>query len=74
MSRYTANTKETPQQMKSPTGSPCVRICTLDDEDVCIGCGRTLEEIKAWNGYSPGERAKHLSASKRRQEKRQSLF
>nr|WP_254619459.1 DUF1289 domain-containing protein [Vibrio metschnikovii] len=25
--------------------SPCVRHCCLDDKDICIGCGRTLDEI-----------------------------
>lgn len=29
--------------------SPCVRNCCLDDNDVCIGCGRTLEEIRTWS-------------------------
>lgn len=29
--------------------SPCVRNCCLDDNDVCIGCGRTLEEIRSWS-------------------------
>ena len=28
--------------------SPCVRTCCLDDDDVCIGCGRALAEIVAW--------------------------
>ncbi len=28
--------------------SPCVNICTLDDEHVCMGCLRCLEEIIAW--------------------------
>lgn len=28
--------------------SPCVGNCCLDDDDVCLGCYRTLEEIKAW--------------------------
>ncbi len=28
--------------------SPCVNICTLDDEHVCMGCLRRLEEIIAW--------------------------
>ena len=28
--------------------SPCVMICTLDDEDRCLGCGRTLEQISGW--------------------------
>ena len=25
--------------------SPCVGTCTLDENDVCIGCNRTIEEI-----------------------------
>lgn len=28
--------------------SPCVGNCCLDEADVCLGCYRTLEEIKAW--------------------------
>ena len=32
--------------------SPCVSICTLDEAEVCLGCGRTLEEISYWSTYS----------------------
>jgi predicted Fe-S protein YdhL (DUF1289 family) len=28
--------------------SPCIRICCLDDGDMCLGCFRTLDEIKNW--------------------------
>ncbi len=29
--------------------SPCIRVCTLDPEaGLCIGCGRTSEEITRW--------------------------
>ncbi|MGY5452628.1 DUF1289 domain-containing protein [Agarivorans sp. MS3-6] len=28
--------------------SPCIRQCTLDGDDVCVGCFRHLEEICAW--------------------------
>jgi predicted Fe-S protein YdhL (DUF1289 family) len=28
--------------------SPCVRNCCLDDALVCVGCFRSLEEIKEW--------------------------
>ncbi len=28
--------------------SPCVRNCCLDDQDICLGCLRSLDEIKAW--------------------------
>ncbi len=33
--------------------SPCVRNCCLDDKDVCLGCFRTLEEIKSWGAAPP---------------------
>lgn len=28
--------------------SPCVAICALDENDVCIGCYRTGQEITDW--------------------------
>jgi len=28
--------------------SPCTRVCTLDDAGVCLGCKRTVDEIKVW--------------------------
>ncbi len=29
--------------------SPCIGICTLDEAHrLCLGCGRTLDEIAAW--------------------------
>lgn len=35
--------------------SPCVNICTIKD-DLCIGCGRTLEEIANWTAMTNDER------------------
>ncbi|MBB4006054.1 DUF1289 domain-containing protein [Allorhizobium taibaishanense] len=40
-----------------PISSPCTRVCTLDEHrSVCIGCGRTLEEIMNWSYYSHDQR------------------
>ena len=39
--------------------SPCVSICRLNDEQICIGCGRSAAEITAWLAYSDAQRA-HL--------------
>lgn len=38
--------------------SPCVGVCALDDDDICIGCWRSGEEITRW-GYldAAGKRA-----------------
>lgn len=31
--------------------SPCCGVCTIED-GLCIGCGRTMDEITAWPGLS----------------------
>jgi hypothetical protein len=38
--------------------TPCVKICTLDARaGLCLGCGRTVDEITRWSGMSASERA-----------------
>jgi uncharacterized protein len=32
--------------------APCKRNCCLNQADVCLGCGRTLEEITGWHQAS----------------------
>lgn len=34
--------------------SPCVGVCALDEDDVCIGCLRSGREITQW-GYVDNE-------------------
>lgn len=29
------------------SNSPCTKVCKLKD-NICIGCGRTLQEISSW--------------------------
>ena len=36
--------------------SPCVNICALDDDDICIGCQRSVEEITRWSRMDNAER------------------
>ena len=31
--------------MQSKIDAPCIGICTLNEDDICIGCGRTVQEI-----------------------------
>ena len=39
------------------TASPCVRNCTLNDQDICLGCGRTLTDITSWTKMSEADKA-----------------
>ena len=50
--------------------SPCVRNCCLDDVDVCMGCGRKLEEILEWHQAGGERRWEILAASALRSEAR----
>lgn len=36
--------------------SPCVRNCCLDNDDVCMGCGRTINEITGWHHAEDAEK------------------
>ncbi|VXC85154.1 conserved hypothetical protein [Pseudomonas sp. 8Z] len=29
--------------------SPCRRQCCLDYDDICLGCGRSMQEILDWS-------------------------
>jgi predicted Fe-S protein YdhL (DUF1289 family) len=59
---------------KAPVQSPCIRNCCLDEHDVCVGCGRTLWEIVAWNEASEEERREIVARAKRRREARQARY
>jgi predicted Fe-S protein YdhL (DUF1289 family) len=42
--------------------SPCVKVCTLDARaGVCLGCGRSIEEIERWTGMSAKQRAQVMA-------------
>ena len=36
--------------------SPCVHICCLDEQDVCLGCYRSCDEICKWGAMNNEER------------------
>jgi hypothetical protein len=39
--------------------TPCIKICTLDArQGLCLGCGRTIDEIARWPTMSASERTR----------------
>jgi len=37
--------------------SPCTKVCTIDAASgLCVGCGRTLDEIAQWQSLAESER------------------
>ncbi|MGV8842843.1 MAG: DUF1289 domain-containing protein [Pseudomonas sp.] len=42
--------------------SPCRRNCCLDEQDVCVGCGRSLAQIREW-GQADNARRRAICAA-----------
>lgn len=53
-------------KVESMIDSPCVKICELDRDDVCVGCGRTRAEIAGWTSMSDAQKAKVVEQAGRR--------
>ena len=44
-----------------PVASPCVSICALDEQDLCTGCQRNVDEITRWSRMDNAERRQVLA-------------
>ena len=40
--------------------SPCIGVCSLDDEGYCEGCHRTSAEIARWSQMNDDERLRMM--------------
>lgn len=49
-----------------PVASPCVGVCSLDEQDLCIGCQRTGQEITLWGRMTDDQRRAVLSRCEER--------
>lgn len=48
---------------------PCIRNCCLNENDVCLGCFRTLNDMRIWHKSSDEEKREILNlAAKRKME------
>ena len=47
--------------------SPCINICRLNNNGICVGCYRTVNEIANWTKYTDAERSEIISILKERQ-------
>jgi predicted Fe-S protein YdhL (DUF1289 family) len=53
--------------------SPCVAVCALDEDDVCLGCYRTGEEITDWFMASNEQKLEIMRASEARRATKQTI-
>lgn len=52
--------------VKESIESPCIRNCCLDQNDICLGCLRSLSEIIDWGQASDEKRKTILSNASQR--------
>ncbi len=48
--------------------SPCVRNCCLNNNDICVGCYRSLAEITYWSQADDEAKLSILAAARARRE------
>ncbi len=46
--------------------SPCNKICTLNADHICVGCGRSRAEIGGWTQMSDADRKRVVVRAKER--------
>lgn len=46
--------------------SPCIGVCHLDPQKICVGCGRTQAEIGCWSALSASQQQHVVEAAKER--------
>lgn len=49
--------------------SPCVSVCALDGNDICVGCHRSGDEITRWSRMNNEERREVLKKVAERERK-----
>lgn len=49
-----------------PVPSPCVQVCVLNADRICVGCGRSIAEIAEWGRAADARRLQIRADAARR--------
>jgi predicted Fe-S protein YdhL (DUF1289 family) len=55
-------------EIENVVQSPCERNCCLDDDLICVGCFRSIEEIKEWGLVDDSRRRVILHNARQRRD------
>ena len=61
-----ATVKDAALLQQAAVQSPCIDICRLDAQGLCIGCRRTIGEITEWSRATDARRREILAGLKSR--------
>ena len=62
------NQQEPVEASQADPASPCISICALDENDICMGCYRSAQEITDWFMASPDDKRAMLALARARRE------
>ena len=63
--------------MQNPNNipSPCIHVCVRDLGDICMGCYRSIDEIRCWYKFSDEEKIRTIkNAEQRRVKKKKKIM
>ena len=46
--------------------SPCIRVCALNKENWCVGCGMTVRDLRIWSSVDEEEQRRIVKESRER--------
>ncbi|NMP30509.1 DUF1289 domain-containing protein [Thalassotalea sp. M1531] len=49
--------------------SPCIRNCCLDNDDICLGCFRHIDEIVGWQALPDADKQNIITLCRQRKAK-----
>ena len=52
--------------VSSAVPSPCINLCRLDEQKVCLGCFRHVEDIREWRSADDQRRRLIVAQAERR--------
>ncbi|WP_372763917.1 DUF1289 domain-containing protein [Litorivivens sp.] len=53
--------------------SPCISVCALDEDDLCMGCYRTMQEITDWSEYTNEVKREVIVRAQQRMKRRYNI-
>ncbi len=55
-------------ELTSRVSSPCIDVCKLNNNNICTGCYRTIDEITQWRSLNRNKQIEIIEVAKQRKQ------
>ncbi len=63
------STSEDGEKKERNVPSPCISVCALNEDDVCTGCYRNVQEIREWRDLTNPQRREVINRALEREKR-----